>query len=468
MTSFLSLLSGHKSLTKRSSRTPKRALQFDTLETRLVPAAIAVVNGDLKIDGTAGADVVSVRLESGLVKVKENGIDTFSVAAGTVTGSIRFAGLAGSDRIDNLTSLRLFANGGAGNDTLGGSTGNDVLEGGLGEDYIFGHGGNDFLYANAANAIAGDSSYNYLSGGDGLDHLHGSDGNEYLDGGRGEDYLFGNGGNDQMHAANAITGDTSYNYLNGGVGNDTLYGGAGPDYLDGSAGADLLFGFGGNNSMYGGAGNDRLNSISRGDIVDGGADTDTLFVLAGTRTVVNGEIVRITVPSDQPQNDGWSCGPNSGSRFLRAYGINVSYSTLRGKVSENSLLSRFHLGTTPNTLRDVLKSYKSDITLEKESNMQKVLDLLGSGRPVIALVAVAKKSLSIGGSYGLMHYVVLNGFDKILQRISYVDTNGAQKSWTYKEFDTNWKWFEHFTGFLGEPMQLGLEALGLRKRTILF
>src|SRR5262249_50289103 len=131
-------------------------------------------------------------------------------------------------------------------------------------------------------------------------------------------------------------------------------------------------------------------------------------------------------------------------------------------------LSRFHLGTLSSTLREVMKGYKSDITLEKESNLQRVLDLLGSGRPVVALVAVAKKGLSLGGSYGLLHYVVLNGFDLASQTVSYVDTDGAQKSWTSAEFDNNGKWFDHFTGILGEPMQAGLEALGLRKRTILF
>jgi hypothetical protein len=318
---------------------------------------------------------------------------------------------AGDDRLISKVAVPTTVRASVGNDHVETGAANDIIFGGAGNDIVYAHDGDDLVY--------GESDNDLVVGGSGNDGLHGQEGADLVLGGIGNDYL--------------------------------------------SGGADAA-----GNSLYAEAGNDHIASTSRSDIVDGGLDYDTLSVLAGTWIVRNGENVRIAVPTDQHQTDGWSCGPNSGSRFLRAYGINVSYDTLRSETAENSLISKFGFGTLPSTLKEVLEQWKSDITLEKESSLQGVLDLLGSGRLGIALVATDKKSLSIGGSYGLMHYVVLNGFDLATQTIKYVDTNGAQKSWTFAEFDYHWKWFEHFTGFLGEPAQAGLEALGLRKRTILY
>src|SRR5262249_59932899 len=57
------------------------------------------------------------------------------------------------------------------------------------------------------------------------------------------------------------------------------------------------------------------------------------------------------VPTDQPQDDDWSCGPNSVSRVLRYYGIDASYQDVRNFQQEDTdLVSRVHLGSRPGSL----------------------------------------------------------------------------------------------------------------------
>ena len=69
-----------------------------------------------------------------------------------------------------------------------------------------------------------------------------------------------------------------------------------------------------------------------------------LLVVAGTNAIRDGEDLTIAAPTDQPVTDQISCGPNTGSRFLRSYDIDVSYETLRHKIKMSSLLFRVHLG----------------------------------------------------------------------------------------------------------------------------
>lgn len=284
-------------------------------------------------------------------------------------------------------------------------------------------------------------------------------------GGAGNDRIVTGGGNDQ------IDGGAGNDTVIAGAGNDLIYGQAGNDFLSGGAGNDRLLGGIGTNVQVGDAGNDSLFAGSRADVIDGRTGYDTLSLFSGQAVAVNGENVTIDMPQDQPQTDGWSCGPNSGSRFLRSYGIDVSYNTLRSQVQENNLLSKFHLGTLPADLRNLLKSYKSDVSLEKGASRDRVLELLGRGKPVIALIATKKVDIEkFGikvGTYGLLHYVVLTGFDQATETIRYVDTDGVAKTWTYSQFTKHSNWVDYFTG-AGNAMQESLSALGMKNKTIIF
>ena len=64
--------------------------------------------------------------------------------------------------------------------------------------------------------------------------------------------LFGNGGNDTMYAGSVST------RLDGGEGDDALFGALHIDLLNGGAGADILVGGGANDTLSGGWGNDTL------------------------------------------------------------------------------------------------------------------------------------------------------------------------------------------------------------------
>src|SRR5262249_27157668 len=303
--------------------------------------------------------------------------------------------------------------------TVRAGAGNDVVETGPANDEIFAGEGNDVVHANDAD-----------------DKVFGEGGNDLLDGGAGNDMLAGNGGAD---------------VLLGGPGNDALNGG------DNAS----------RNQLFGQAGDDAIDSFSRDDVVSGGDGRDSFFIVAGTRPAHDGEDVTIATPSDQLQTDRFSCGPNTGSRFLRSYGIDVSYHAPRRQGKAESGLFRFHLGTRPSVLEKVLKGFKSDLTLHTKASLQDVLDGLADGKPEIALIAKKSKSLGIGGKFGLLHYVVLNGFDLDNQTIRYVGTDGIQGSWPFSEFTYHGRWLDPFKGFLGKPMKVGLEALGLRKRTFL-
>jgi hypothetical protein len=460
MRHFLNRTHGHPTSPTRRRRPTKSVFRVEALEKREVMSASATLDaGTLRVIGDSANDDIEISVSTpDIILLANLGSPVVTVKDLTRPNNNTFT-------FDRASVLRIEVDPQAGNDrvvsnvdvptTVRAGDGNDFVMTGAADDLILGGAGND-----------------NLDGGDGNDNVQGGAGNDTLGGGNGNDVVIGGDGDD------VLTGWFGDDRLEGGVGNDTLNGGAGDDTL---LGGDATINSGQiiRNALNGEAGNDRLFSLSRNDNLDGGDGYDTLSIpaaniLAG-RTVRNGEDVRIAVPTDQPQNDRWSCGPNSASRFLRAHGgipdaepFVPSYKRVRSRVKENSLLSRFRLGTLPNTLRNVTRIWKPDTVLEKQSNLSRVLDLLGSGKPVIALVAVGTKSLSIGGKIGLLHYIVLNGFDQASQTIRFVNTNGAQETWTFAEFDKNWKWFDHFTGVLGEAAQKVVEGLGLRKRTILF
>jgi hypothetical protein len=241
-----------------------------------------------------------------------------------------------------------------------------------------------------------------------------------------------------------------------GAGDDLIIGGSGQDSLLGQAGKDTIIGGTGGGIFYGGDGDDTIKSTNHHDFVDGGNGYDHLFLQAILSTSQNAEDVTIAVDGDQPQTDGFSCGPNSGARFLRSYGIDVSYDTLRSKVKAESFLFRIHMGTRPSVLLKVLRKFKSDLDMDTNASLQDVLVFLRSGKPVVALVAPKSRSL---------HYVVLNGFDLDSETIRYVDTNGVKGSWSFDEFVHRWEWTNYFTGFRGRIMRLGLKIAGLRNRT---
>ncbi len=126
---------------------------------------------------------------------------------------------------------------------------------------IYSYGGDDSIVIGAgirAVFADGGAGKDTLTGGDGNDTLVGNTGNDDIDGGAGDDSISGGGGND---------------YLLGGIGNDTLAGNGGHDTLSGAAGNDVLFGGPGfADTINGGKGTD----LAAQDFSDTYHDVETL------------------------------------------------------------------------------------------------------------------------------------------------------------------------------------------------
>ena len=330
----------------------------------------------------------------------------------------------------------------------------------LGDDLIYGGGGNDWL----VGCVDGDGSEtgsDRIYGGTGDDTIWGGAGDDRLVGEEGNDTIYGESGNDWLVGCVDGNGsETGRDIIYGGTGNDTLWGGAGNDFL------------------FGEQGNDTLNGETGNDYVDGGADYDTATVDNRLDTLRGAETVSIlNIPGGSPQNDSWSCGPNSGSRFLRWYGTNISYEQLRTVARlDGDLLSLVGMGTRPGTLLNILRRFRPETKLESRVDvnyaggaLNRVLDILGTGKPVIALVnaggyfSESFLGISTGTVPDGLHWIALTGFNKANSTISFTDTSGVSKTWSFGEFYSRWNWSS--SGALGGGLT---GTLNTAERTILY
>ncbi|NDG72093.1 MAG: calcium-binding protein, partial [Proteobacteria bacterium] len=225
------------------------------------------------IDDSEGTDVVraSVSFDIGNPD-KVSGIEHL-----VYTGAVK-ATLVGNAGDNSLTVSQEFLSnddtlvGGAGNDTLSAGLGTNSLVGGDGDDYYIINsntdivveenstiGGLDIVISKVSNfSLGGGSNVEYLSY-EGISKatLAGSDSNNFISGGKYGNLIYAFGGNDS---------------ITGGAGVDTIYGGDGDDTLDGKGGSDVL---------RGGAGNDvyfaYLQSQDISDDGDNATSKDTIY-----------------------------------------------------------------------------------------------------------------------------------------------------------------------------------------------
>lgn len=450
----------------------------DTLEGRA---------GDDELTGGAGDDRYEFALVWGSL-----GTDTIKEAANADADRLDFSGLAGGVTVNlgKMTTqdvkgayLKLILTDAAGVENVTGTDGADVITGnarpntvlgGDGNDTVDGAGGNDVRWGGAgADALRGGTENDTLFGNEDADTLYGDAGNDTLTGGDGADQLDGWTGNDQL------SGEAGDDTADGGLGDDHVFGGPGADVLDGGGNSESVGGEPQNNVVLGGPGTDTLtgdDTLDGGggmDTMDGAAGSDRLIADQGNESLKHGEHVEITVPGGSPQNDSWSCGPNSASRLLRSYGINVSYATLKSQAQNACLLSQYGLGTPPPNLRDVMKAHKADVHLASGAAFSSVLARLGEGRPVIALLGWGEVDIPVppdapwdfdffDTAPDTLHYVCLTGFDAPTQTLFYTDTDGNAKSLSYGAFQQKWDW-------PGDGLSLAaLEAIGVKKRTLIW
>ncbi len=149
------------------------------------------------------------------------------------------------------------------------------------------------------------------------------------------------------------------------------------------------------------------------------------------------------------QDDGWSCGPNSAARVLRYYGHDVDYAMIRAATDKKLFLPQRMLnpftnqwievrtGTPPLTLQQVLQRWEGDrVRRSSQTSFNKLVSLVRSGKPAIALIRVGNFSIPYVGSIPTLHWIVVTGADS--RQIYYTDTNSQTYSLSYQDFQTKW------------------------------
>ena len=135
-----------------------------------------------------------------------------------------------------------------------------------------------------------------------------------------DDVVYGYGGNDTIRTGDG--NDTVY----GGEGNDTVYGGKGNDVLHGDAGNDVLNGEDGDDDLNGGEGDDTLNGGNGNDILTGGVGNDRLDGGAGD------DVYRFA------RGDGQDIIVDSAGNDLVQFGEGIDFDQLWFSKSGNDLM----------------------------------------------------------------------------------------------------------------------------------
>ncbi|MGA2231470.1 MAG: putative Ig domain-containing protein [Tepidisphaeraceae bacterium] len=217
----------------------------------------SIVNGELKVTGTSGPDVISVTLNGAGTKLKVtgNGSSAGSFKLSALTG-IHINGGPGADSITIGSSITLPA-------TLLGNGGADTLIGGGGDNVEIGGPGGDSLVGGAGtNLLVPDQNASFVTGPAGNDTLDGGTGFSIADFSRRTDALTlsNNGVADSGDTTQGEGDDIMANVsaIWGGSGGNTITGATGGEFLSGGAGANSVHGGGANDLLVGGGGNDTV------------------------------------------------------------------------------------------------------------------------------------------------------------------------------------------------------------------
>jgi len=165
----------------------------------------------------------------------------------------------------------------------------------------------------------------------------------------------------------------------------------------------------------------------------------------------SGKAKFIQLPNTGAQDDGWSCGPNSAARLLRYYGHKVDYSIVRAATDKKLFLPQklrnpltnqwieVRTGTPPKTLQQVMQRWEGDrVKQSPRTSLNKLISLVQSGKPAIALVRVGGLTIPYVGAIPYLHWIAVTGVDVQRQQIYYTDTNSQSYSLSYQDFQNRW------------------------------
>ena len=179
------------------------------------------------------------------------------------------------------------------------------------------------------------------------------------------------------------------------------------------------------------------------------------------------------LPKVGRQNDGWSCGLNSGAKFLRYHGMSTNYSELKAirkremtasgsripaflQVLDNVnpvglALNHIHkLGTPPRVLRSMINEQfmrfksKKRAQIYWDQSMTNLRAHLEKG-PVIILIEPREPYL---------HWIMVNGYDSSTNIFTISET--SDKEYKYSEYNLKKKWLK-WDGMLDWLPGIGLE-----------
>ena len=232
---------------------------------RLMTLETSLGSGTLTIEGTSGADYVSISIGGdNSLHISDGTSTTYPVYDPNQVSLIKLLLGDGADSnyINSNVSETCEIHGDAGNDVLNGGGLSDSIYGGTGNDNIAGAAG--------ADAVYGEAGTDSVNAGDGNDTVYGGDDADTINGDAQDDIVYGGPGDDRVF---------------GGEGNDTCRGDDGDDSMVGQNGDEELFGGNGYDTLEGGEGSDTLRGEADNDLVDGGLHSDSLFGGDGTDTL---------------------------------------------------------------------------------------------------------------------------------------------------------------------------------------
>jgi Ca2+-binding RTX toxin-like protein len=173
---------------------------IESLESRTLLSAgadvpsVALDGGLLRVTGSAGADVIVVGYADDgrsvdILMVNDRGMMSQRFPAGHLKHAMISTG-GGDDIVVVDESARAFVR-----SKIDGGDGNDVLYGGAGDDHLWGGDGDDIVIGGAGD--------DHLWGGDGADIVVGGAGRDHIDGGRQANVLLGEDGPDHIKSRSA-------------------------------------------------------------------------------------------------------------------------------------------------------------------------------------------------------------------------------------------------------------------------
>ncbi len=246
------------------------------------------INVDLEVDTNSDGDIVG-EMDDGY------GFTDVLISIEDVQGTNLDDTITGSS-VDNRIRAREgndIISGEGGNDEIFGGTGADTLSGGSGDDFLRGGQGDDDIDGgsdwdvvgyryNRANYIItdngnGDVTVTDTTGRDGTDNLTGIEAVEFSDAYFELDTLVLGATEDADDLGDSASTETQVIYGFGG--DDTINGGLGDDDLRGGNDNDLITGGGGRDDAYGGDGNDTIDvfdSVADFDYVEPGPGNDVI------------------------------------------------------------------------------------------------------------------------------------------------------------------------------------------------